>query len=412
MTITEDVKLYLRSKNGPEGFRPAEPNESVFFKPTVLCCGGTLCGHANMSKANGFAKKAEAMLNVIDLDSVSKPYQIASVTYANACLIGENIKAFNNGQTDPAMFESFVDKQLVPLFTTEDNQRRTLEETKKNFRNIQVLAHSFGGIFMQQVGNLLVDKMQKIGFSQKEIDEVTKQVVIVTSGCAADINKGKAKFTTLHILNFRDQVVTNYTSNIGIARHLKSLREQDDDPLAAIPYIYNVAQRSFDVDNNSNQILLTTTPCEADSPTALRLNDSKNGYSRVSHEDEMLYENTDDTYHEAETYYDYSFTNNGMMLRLAAAHVLNAALNNSVQNSWLENQMTPLPTLTEMLAPSEVGFKTEAGQRVSFSNRVASNKFGFDAENDFSFVANCIGYKERMHNALNAIHREPPQTTI
>lgn len=391
---TRDSKLYLRRANGHEHFILKE-GECIFRHPTILCCGGMDNNHASAAQANGFSKKADALLNTIESDYLSKPFQVAAVTYADSCLIAD-LRAYNMGQMPPDMFKRFVDEQLVPLLLDADGKRLSLEEVQRNFRNIQVLAHSFGGIFMQQVGNLLVEAMQQHGFSQAEIDKATQQIVVITSGSVADVHKSKANFTALHILHGRDQVVTQHSQNMTIGNVLAGLRGQEKNSLAAVRFKYTPEMRSFDVAPDSPQMMMLSQPSPMDEATMLRLNDSKRGYKYADLKPEEI---TDAKFHECETYYDYSIGKDGMMLRLAAANVLDNALNNSIRNATANTVFEPLPSI-EALAHSSEWLQRKRG----FKQIKDSTEYGYDRDNDFSKVAKAIAYDERLDDAIHAKH--------
>ena len=388
--MTDNVKLYLKTKNGEEGFRKVT-NESIFSKPTLLCCGGQDCCHGNEDKANGFIKKAEALLNTARVSWELKPFQLASVTYSPAIAGIDAVHEWNSGRSKPS-FDSFVDTQLKPLFLDDSHQKLPIEQVMSNFRNIQILAHSYGAVFVQQVGNTLVDEMKASGFTDDEINMATQQVLVVTAGSAANIGKGKAKFTQINVLHGKDEAVKQCSYNCSLGQSLidKSIG------LIAKPLRYLNPLQGCEVDPNSREVLVFAPASDTQEATAMRLADSKH--------DEPL-EITDTKFHEPDTYFDYSMTGAGMILRTAIAVALNNGVNHSLGNS-LGNHVEspsiylPLPTPRNLLKSPCFGYSPSSTIPIAELRIERDQEFSFDRKRDFTHVAHAIGYEERMGNAF------------
>lgn len=391
MTEQKDTHLYLRvprSDKAPYGLLVAD-EKPLFRKPTLLCCGGMNVTHEYPDKANGFAKRGLALLNCIGTNGHSG-FQTATVTYAPEC--SENTaRFFNQGQMPAEMFHEFVDQQLVPLLKDEHGQKLDVQQAKKNFRNINVMAHSFGGVFMQQVGSVLVDRMQKLGFSQNEIDQITGQVLVVTGGSGANYLKGKAKFTYVHIAQQHDQTMGENSHNISLIQSLLSELPKMPEALrkagSVAAFSCEMGDSPWDIRQtpDSREMIVTTVSETPPNPERLVLDDSKqyNGNGKINNDSLMPYQTQDELNHGNDVYYNVAYDEYGIILRTMASSVLSNGLNNSIQN---ENDPA---VMHELANPRELVHIPE------------ERKFLTDEEVDFCRLGKTIGYGARINEMLN-----------
>jgi len=373
MKTAKDTEVYLRvpPEQAPNGFEKIE-GRSIFTRPTLLVCGGVMVSHQHPELANGYCKKALALLNCLDTNGHSG-FQTASVSYAQAHTVSEAIRAFNSGHAPKDTFSDFVEEQLKPLFLNDKGQRLDLQTVKKNFRNINVVTHSYGGIFIQQVGNVLVEQMQTAGFNEKEIDEATKQILVVTAGSIGPFMKGKAKFTQFDIVQRHDKIVKNYSRNLSIVEALITEPERSGS-LAAIKFRYGDNPYDIQPDPQASEMIICTGNKNEPPIVGTRYDDAK----REAAPQDL----PDADFHNCPTYFNFSFDSYGLMLRTILSTALSNGLNSSIENNRNPEHFTPLPAHEELLMLSQ------------------KQEFEYDRDKDFRKIAKMIGYNERINNML------------
>ncbi|MEI6730126.1 MAG: hypothetical protein WCL30_02610, partial [Pseudomonadota bacterium] len=73
--------------------------------------------------------------------------------------------------------------------------------------NLNIVAHSYGGIIAEQIGNSMRSKMAELDYSTQEIDSAMSQVSLLTMGSVGNIANTQNNFTKFHILNEDDDLV-------------------------------------------------------------------------------------------------------------------------------------------------------------------------------------------------------------
>ena len=225
----DEVELFRRvSKDGdhaPHGFQHIHNDEPLFKKPTLLCCGGMMTNLQNpdgKKNCNGYAKIGHGLLCYPESFAASKQasyrpdIDIVSVCYplTESQLMREHHgymqRLKENAPAQPSVHaEKFAQRYLFPLVQNEAGGALPLPEVMRNLRNIQVLAHSYGKTFIQEVGDTLVARMEKLGFSAEDIRKSTSQILVVSAGSITPPATGRASFTTVDILNANDTEIRN-----------------------------------------------------------------------------------------------------------------------------------------------------------------------------------------------------------
>lgn len=242
---TDHIAVFRRKpKNGdhaPHGLQRVGNEESLFQKPTLLCCGGMFVNtkHEDGEKGcNGYAKIAHGLLCYpdhfpsdtmpqhkpdIDIVSICYPETAQSLMHKHHQHM-DTLK--NNSHPAPTAFaRRFAEQHLFPLVEKSDGVALPLDTIKRNLRNIEVLAHSYGSTFIQQVGDVLVDKLEQLHLTPEEIRDATSQVLVVEAGPITPPATGKASFTSISIININDtQIKNSYDSQTA----LKELFQKED----------------------------------------------------------------------------------------------------------------------------------------------------------------------------------------
>ena len=327
--------------------------------------------------ANGFAKQILELINCRGLTQDSIGFQTATVSYAPGRSV-EQSAYFNRGQVEKHVFAGFVQDHLRPLFLDSSGQALDLDEVKRNFRNINVIAHSFGAAFMQQVGDILFEHMQRAGFSDDAINAAVSQILIVTAGSAVNYMQSKSKFTSIHVLHRHDKRVQEKTANIDLFTSLlpdaKDGAEVNQSGLAAFTCRKGASAWDIRLDPTSNLMIVgTLNPREPDRDRDVIEN---------CQESEPLRKTDDEFNHGVDTYLNLSLQESGFILRSLIASVLTNGLNSSIKNHSTPH-LLPAPGELVQLPVDRL----------------------FEANDDLDFrkVARIIAYEERIGTMLGKL---------
>ena len=102
--------------------------------------------------------------------------------------------------------EEFVKKYMFPLISA-DGKKRSVDECRKNMRNINIMCFCDALIMVSSMNKTLVNEMSRLGFSEEEIDDILSQVCIIPVGTEYSTIKSVVsdlKFTTLFVLDIKD----------------------------------------------------------------------------------------------------------------------------------------------------------------------------------------------------------------
>ncbi len=401
----ERVTLLRRRKTTSStkdnGYSILALQEELFQKPTLLCCGGryiTTHSPGGGKQCNGFAKTGHGLLEAPEYLDGSEPYDIVSVMYPGLQEnIGADVLRYNeavaSGETPEPPYSAFAlhfaRDHLFPL-VEEAGKKLPLAEAKKRLRNVQVLAHSYGGAFIQQVGNALHERMVELGYTPMEIREACAQALVVTGGNMGTVMGHRAPFTMLSFVhrddgNIQGAYRPDNTLNEMMGRMLcrmpdmrgwnealqRPAKELLIMPVTCMREAHPIRDRhSLTLDRQSRYHIAYLSLPENPDPridrfrpaaiaTQMERSDAwghfvwgegKNPPSAGA-EARVNYSVTDKSGHQPETHYYFGTGRNGMVPRLLVSAVLRNGMNNAVRNADPERAMfEPLPPMQEMLS--------------------------------------------------------------
>lgn len=393
--------------NAHSRIEPVPAGESLFQKPTLLCCGGIMLAEGERElerNTNGFAKLGYGLLGMRDGSEPSDPVDVVTVVYPETRQkMNRDLHAYNHALLIDAPAEvtefarQFVKDHLAPLIEDNSSHAYPMDTIKRNLRNITVLAHSYGAAFIQQVGDALVEKMQALGLSQAAICECTSQIAVVATGPGTFPASGKASFTTINILNMGDSEIVKGQraddfSNIDLANNLLAASQQLLDyrnrpikpqayyrmgehtpkqPLTILPVRFNAGwvQPELSIDAESNSLLVCASkPVELNSlghiiphphiSPAMARSNARGEFK----EPPLTSTHHDPTGHQPQTYLNYGISTqesgtHGFMLRSIVSAVLANSINNALKNQH-SNTLIPLGSPASLLeSPKELQFE-------------------------------------------------------
>ncbi len=79
------------------------------------------------------------------------------------------------------------------------------EKAQENMSNIIMQGHCQGALVVAQLGNLLCEKMDELGYDKDTKDAIAGQITTLISGSGLDNDKIKAKYDTYQFVNLADK---------------------------------------------------------------------------------------------------------------------------------------------------------------------------------------------------------------
>lgn len=244
ITLGRRVDPQIKSTT-PEGYEEENDTSKISFtQPTLLALSGA--ENFTVDTADSFARFVQRFFGKLE-NYYSSSYQGLQIVGAHypkpSTLLAHDIENHNasrylaDGYQLPYI-RQLVEKKFLPLVKVFDGERLPdqapqrrifIERAMRNARNLTVLAYSFGGVVMDEIGNALYDTMIQLGYTPDEINDVTRQIVVVTMGTVANFGAGKAHFTSLHMLSTRDAKVSALSSNVATCTKDPLLKAADMD---------------------------------------------------------------------------------------------------------------------------------------------------------------------------------------
>lgn len=332
-----------------------------FKKPTLLALpGGSAC---DTRKANGFAKVAQQLIGRSEI--YDDKLQIISASYPTHP--DDRGRVFEDGRIHNQKFssgeernyqpyvEKLVSKSFMQLVTNEDGQRIDNEIAKENLRNINVLTYSFGGMIIDEIGNALYDKMVELGYATADIDDITSQLVVVTTASASNYGSCKANFTRLHILNLGDERVVENSENDDLVIEILNEIGRADKPLTVIK-LENENENVAVVTNIRSMARVDETGSVWDKDGnffSMDL-DLKGKRFREYPSEKVEFPAYDDPKgHGVYTYMSYGVGEHGQMVPNMIANTLTNGINNSIANfeANFSYEATGLPNIDALMQP-------------------------------------------------------------
>jgi hypothetical protein len=415
------VKEGLPTIDNPEGLDEVE--NASFDKPTIICLGGN--NVLDKEAAYPMLRFIKARMGLVEsqynlINPNQSDIQFLSAYYNTP--YKADLKKFRNDYADEKTlaghFEDnvlqFVVSHFLPLIARDgyiDASNKIVGEklpipiVRKAFGNIRMVGHSFGGILTEQIGNALVKCMEDVGYTKKEIDEATKEIVVLNIGNTSEENKTVANFTQISLLHTQDQVVNSKSSKIAVMLHnLKSVGQDFKDTVVRI------------IAKKSNQI---TVLCEGINKNYLPTGES--GYLTTSPNGswlkkpekwqnpnipELLELENDQFAHTLKAYLTDKPVKGGFLMPLIARNFLVQSMNRAIDNNALPvEEYKPLPDIRELMrVPRQVRFKQSPPEDIGIHGvpNAVSTMIGYT-----QIIDNAFANKLRLYKANSANNHNP-----
>lgn len=206
MSRYEVIADFITSING----EVVEASAIDASKPRVLAFHGALA--ATRKEAETALKLAQDFFQDVGLQG----YDFYATYYTRKTLMGF-LRYERGSEKDRDAIKEEFKQALVPVFNDillplvqKDGQRLPAEEVAANFSKIVLRGHCMGSLLITDLGNLLVEKMRELGYSEQEIRELTFKIKAIFTSSIVLPHEIEANFDIYSFINLGDNELFKY----------------------------------------------------------------------------------------------------------------------------------------------------------------------------------------------------------
>lgn len=184
-------------------------------QPTIVYLSGFLTNNNRLGYVAGSIKSVQELLaNRPELPAVPTVYGWSHTSLRNLF----NLAAYN---TNPSSRSSDAGYDigggvLMPLVAKDFVRNKdgtvsgtplSLEEAKKNLKNVTFFGYSAGAIVAQETYNATLKMMKGVGYDEKDAKAALNEVVLVAAGVFSRYTKENNRFTTVYLVATNDRMM-------------------------------------------------------------------------------------------------------------------------------------------------------------------------------------------------------------
>lgn len=338
--MSEEIKLLRRvpkTSDNTNGYEPVR--DFAMDRPTILALGAN--DTLSSEKANGFAKTAQMLLtgsSVLFPEGVQiisaeypKCYSVTNSGVAARRIAGAYVRE-SAGVVGyfSSPVQRIVEQQFLPLLADDAGidsdgnaigKKIALPELKRRLRNVNIVAHSYGGMIAEQIFNAVHRYMEDIGYTEVDINDAMAQISLLAVGGAGMLRPSGV--TALHILNKSDTGVQSFYTWTGAGMH-----NMKDFP---------VGETSIGGENGRELVVIL------DDSQKVTMSKYSEKYFLAKHLSRLQN-------HGIKDYMNFSYDmSSGKILPSHAAIFLAQSVNNSLQNNTPSAEFAELPTARDLM---------------------------------------------------------------
>lgn len=208
----------------------------------------------------------------------------------------------------PEYLDMLFEKILLPRITDDNGKRLPIDTAKRRIRKITFLAHCHGGYVVLMMEEKLKSKMQDLGYSQDEINQILSQMLTIVLNPACPLGVAKSKF--ISFMSMYDNTVDRPRN--WISEYIQNLKNKRKN-----------LKPGFLTDTNGNVFFVN----------------NRFGLLRPSHTPSF------DEHNNAH-FFNENLTSDGKMLMNIAHNIVISGIKNSLMQ---DSKFTPLPEIDELI---------------------------------------------------------------
>tara|TARA_B100001123_G_scaffold439773_1_gene577319 strand:- start:644 stop:1825 length:1182 start_codon:yes stop_codon:yes gene_type:complete len=190
-----------------------EEKKHVFIFP-----GKNTLDVVNFSVAGGYVKMIERLLG--GQQCYGQDLMIHCVTYSELTPDMEKAGLFQRPETHAtADARQFAQHYLLPLLCENagqlDPEVQTLPVLQERMRHITFVGHSYGSMFLQEIANVLAQRMELAGYSAEDTKALLREGVGLAIASTAPMTPGVPRFRTVTANSYEDQTSRHLLEDVA-----------------------------------------------------------------------------------------------------------------------------------------------------------------------------------------------------
>lgn len=198
----ELYKRIRKSKEYPTGSKKIEEENPFLSGPCMLCIAAM---DTQDKSVFGLSKEGMKMARLRVRGEANAKFDVREFPVSFLSMkLSKSEKNIDNNKEDQIV--EFADKYFTPLVSI-DGKKIDCETAIRNMRNVNIMSYCDGTITAQKIEEFIVDKMQKIGYSEEEISKIQSQMCMIP--VATSKLTGIQKSTCISFMDINDVEVND-----------------------------------------------------------------------------------------------------------------------------------------------------------------------------------------------------------
>lgn len=176
--------MYLLYKRVPKdeknlrGVKLVQEDENPFLDGPCLLCVSAQYENSIAKKSNfGIVKEAMKMMRMRVRNNYNAGFDIDGFPVTLLAIEKDN-KGSDRFARSFQLINQFMNKYIVPLIS-ENEQKIDVSQAMKKMRNVNIMTYCDGTLFIQELEEALLEKMEELGYTSDEAKQVQSQMAII-----------------------------------------------------------------------------------------------------------------------------------------------------------------------------------------------------------------------------------------
>ena len=198
----ERTELIIRDRTAERHYRTIDPKKLAISSDHATIIGISGNGTTDLKAANGFAKTIQTHLDLMfktkDGKDALNYVDIFSVKYAT------KMKNYDSGYMTKVFADELTDA-MIKILTDKNGHPLPVDQAKQNFSRITFFTYCQGSLCLNDIVDLLDEKLVEIGYTTEEIIAINNASMEVAF---AGPNPVENRIPSVRVLSLNDPVVS------------------------------------------------------------------------------------------------------------------------------------------------------------------------------------------------------------
>lgn len=212
----------------PGARRLVEVEHIDFSRKPMICIGGGSAIHSNTKSIAAMIGSVESLLGGKEVEREGVDVYCISHPVSQRVYLQARVCRYN---ADPEHYASesavqFVREHIMPYLEegAKPGTRQDIATIKQRLRKCNLVAFSYGTVFLQEGCNALTDALLERGYAPQEVRDALAEVYAMHLSimCRVDGNKERGSFSSIYVISPEDRVTA---SRVNVAPLLEGRRD-------------------------------------------------------------------------------------------------------------------------------------------------------------------------------------------